>query len=138
VNLEARDLWHARPVFFAKDAQSALSFYTDKLGCSLDWNYEHEGRAFVFQVNLHGIELIVNQVEDWTEARPGHGRIFIGLDDDQVQGFWEHLKKHSIETTVKHWGEPTVAIYDLDGNELFFWLSEQEREKLRAGMDSAA
>ena len=86
----------------------------------------------MFQVNLHGVQLIVNQVEDWTETRAGHGRLFIGLEDDQVDGFRQHLEKHSIETTVKHWGEPTIVIHDLDGNELFFWLSEREREMLRA------
>jgi hypothetical protein len=69
-------------------------------------------------------------VEGWTEARPGHGRVFIGLDDDQVEGFRRHLEKHSIETTVRQWGEPTVVIHDLDGNEIFFWLSKSEREKM--------
>ena len=138
MNVEAKDQWHARPVFFVSDAQRALKFYTEKLGCSLDWNHEHEGRAFVFQVSLHGVALIVNEIEGWTEARAGHGRIFVGLDDDQVDGFWRYLEKHGIETTVRHWGEPTVVIHDLDGNELFFWLSEAEREKLRSKVGGGA
>ena len=128
--------WHARTVFFVSDAERSLHFYTMQLGCSLDWNYEHEGRPFVFQVSLNGFQLILNQVEDWTKTRAGHGRVFIGLDDDQVAGFQAHLDAHSIETTVFSWGEPTIVIHDPDGNELFFWLSEKEREKLRAEISS--
>ena len=131
---EPTDRWSARPVFFVTDAERALSFYREKLGCSLDWNHEHEGRAFVFQVNLRGVALIVNQIEGPTEARAGHGRVFIGLEDDQVAGFWRHLEKHLIEITLTRWGEPTIVIEDLDGNEIFFWLSEEEREKLRRRM----
>jgi len=124
---------HARTVFFVKEAQRSLSFYTETLGFSLDWNYEHEGRAFVCQVSLLGIQLILNQTEDWTKDRPGHGRVFIGLDDDQIECFRQHIEKHSIETTVTQWGEPTIAIRDPDGNELFFWLSDEERAALEIG-----
>lgn len=131
MNSGAKDLWYPRAVFFVKDAERSLSFYTEKLGSTLDWNYEQDGQPFVFQVNLNGVELIVNQVDGRTDARAGHGRIFVGLEDDQVEGFWRHLEKHAIERSVVLWGAPTIAVYDLDGNELFFWLSETEREKLR-------
>ena len=123
--------WHARTVFFARDAPRALRFYTEQLGFQLDWNYEHEGRAFVFQVSLKGLEIIVNQAEDPTRDKAGRGRVFVGLDDSQVAEFQRHIEQHSIDTAVVHWGEPTIAITDPDGNELFFWLSEDERSKLR-------
>ena len=74
------DNFYARSVFFVKDAEASLAFYTQALGFKLDWNYQEEGRAFVFQVGLFGFELIVNQIEDWTKERAGHGRVFIGLD----------------------------------------------------------
>jgi catechol 2,3-dioxygenase-like lactoylglutathione lyase family enzyme len=129
---EANKLWYPRAVLFVRNAQRSLRFYTEKLGRSLDWNYEQDGRAFVFQFNLNGVEFIVNQINDSSDTRAGHGRIFIGLADDQVEGFWRYMKEHGIETTVVFWGEHTVAIYDLDGNEVLFWLSECEREKLRS------
>ena len=56
--------------------------YTDAPGFTLDWNHQEQGRAFVFQVSLFGFQLILNQTEPWTENRAGHGRVFIGLDDD--------------------------------------------------------
>ena len=131
------DKFYARSVFFVKDAERSLSFYTETLGFSLDWNYQQEGRAFVFQVSLLGFELILNQTETWTKDRPGHGRVFIGLEDDQVDEFRQHIEDKGIETTVLQWGSPTVVIRDLDQNELFFWLPESERAKLQADVGAA-
>ena len=122
----------SRSVFFVKDAERSLRFYTDKLGFTLDWNHQEDARAFVFQVSLFGFQLILNQEEDWTVGRAGHGRVFIGLDQDQVEPFRRHLRNKGIETAVLHWGAPTLAIRDMDGNELFFWLPESERASLEA------
>jgi catechol 2,3-dioxygenase-like lactoylglutathione lyase family enzyme len=128
---------YARSVFFVKDAERSLRFYRDTLGFSLDWNYEEEGRAYVFQVSLLGFELILNQTGPSTEDRAGHGRLFIGLDDDQVDAFRKHIEENGIKTTVRDWGNPTLVIGDLDENELFFWLRESERATLQAQLESA-
>jgi catechol 2,3-dioxygenase-like lactoylglutathione lyase family enzyme len=123
---------YARTVFFAKDAERALKFYTETLGFAMDWNYQEQGRACVFQVSLLGFELILNQTGPATEARAGHGRLFIGLEDDQAAAFRKHIEEKSIQTTVVDWGNPTLVIRDLDENELFFWLPERERANLQA------
>ena len=115
-----------------KDAERSLKFYTETLGFSLDWNYQEEGRAYVFQVSLLGFELILNQTEPETEDRAGHGRLFIGLEDDQANAFRQHVEEKSIKTTSFQWGKPTLVIRDLDENELFFWLPESERASLQA------
>jgi hypothetical protein len=57
--------------------------------------------------------------------------VFIGLDDDQVPAFRKHIEEKKIKTTIEAWGNPTIVIRDLDGNELFFWLPERERAKLQ-------
>jgi catechol 2,3-dioxygenase-like lactoylglutathione lyase family enzyme len=44
------DNLYARSVFFVKDAELPLKFYTEILGFSLDWNYKEQYRAFVFEV----------------------------------------------------------------------------------------
>jgi catechol 2,3-dioxygenase-like lactoylglutathione lyase family enzyme len=121
-----------RSVFFVKDAESALNFYTGELGFALDWNHQEQGKTFVFQVSLFGFQLILNQTESWTDDRAGHGRVFIGLDEEQVAPFRRHLTEKHIKTTVTHWGAPTLVIRDLDENELFFWLPESERAGLEA------
>jgi catechol 2,3-dioxygenase-like lactoylglutathione lyase family enzyme len=128
---------YARSVFFVKDAECSLKFYTETLGFSLDWNYKEAGRAYVFQVNLLGFELILNQTGPATEDRAGHGRLFVGLEKDQVDAFRKHIKEKNIKTTVVDWGNPTLVIRDLDENELFFWLPESDRATLQAQLSDA-
>jgi catechol 2,3-dioxygenase-like lactoylglutathione lyase family enzyme len=123
---------YARSVFFVQDAERALRFYTDTLGFMLDWNHQEQGRAFVFQVSLLGFQLILNQTEPWTQSRAGHGRVFIGIDDDQVEPFRRHLREKRIKGTMLNWGAPTLVIRDLDENELFIWLPESEQASLEA------
>jgi|SRR5215831_4344097 len=129
--------FYARSVFFVKDAERSLRFYTETLGFSLDWNYKEAGKAYVFQVGLFGFELILNQTESSTADRAGHGRLFIGLDDDQIDAFRKHIEQKSIKTTVVQWGNPTLVIRDLDGNELFYWLPASERAGLQAQLAGA-
>ena len=124
------DNFYARTVFFVKDGEASLAFYTQTLGFTLDWNHQVEGKAFVFQVSLFGFELILNQIEDWTKDRPGHGRVFLGLESDQAASLHEHIREKNITTTVFQWGNPTLVIRDVDGNELFFWLPQSELTSL--------
>jgi catechol 2,3-dioxygenase-like lactoylglutathione lyase family enzyme len=123
---------YARSVFFVKDAERSLRFYTETLGFSLEWNHQEQGRAYVFEVSLLGFQLILNQAGPGTAERAGHGRLFIGLDDDQVEAFRNHIKEKGIKPTVVEWGAPTLVIRDLDENELFFWLPASERTSLPA------
>jgi len=128
---------YARSVFFVKDAERSLRFYTETLGFSLEWNYQEQGRAYVFEVSLLGFQLILNQTELGTSERAGHGRVFIGLEDDQVAAFRQHIEEKGIQTTVIQWGAPTLVIRDLDENELFFWLPGSERASLQAQLAGA-
>jgi len=119
----------ARPVFFVQDTPRAMEFYTRNLGFTLDWTHEENGRPYVVQVSLFGLQIILNQKETPADDRPGHGRIFIGLDDDQSATILNHVQTKGITVTYTHWGAPTMAIYDLDRNEIYFWLSDAERAK---------
>ena len=125
--------FYARSVFFVKDAEAALAFYTKNLGFDLDWNHQYEGRAWVFEVSLHGFCLILNQVWDDTKGREGHGRAFIGLEPDQEQALYEHIRAKGIQVWRDDWGKPTLVIKDMDGNELFFW-AESALAKLESEM----
>jgi catechol 2,3-dioxygenase-like lactoylglutathione lyase family enzyme len=129
------DAFQARTVFFVRDTPGALAFYTGALGFTQDWAYEEQGRPLVAQVSLHGMAIILNQQEGPADTRAGHGRLFVGLDDAQTVEFLKYIQVRKIEATYTEWGEPTLAIPDLDGNELFFWLSDSERAKLRAAQE---
>jgi hypothetical protein len=65
--------------------------------------------------------LILNEVDEQTQTRAGHGRVFIGLEDDQIGPLLEHLAANGIRAERRDWGQPTLVIRDLDANELFFW-----------------
>ena len=120
---------YGRSVFFVRDAERALRYYTDTLGFSVDWNHREQGSTHVFQVSLLGFELILNQTELRTENRAGHGRVFIGLDHEQAHELRRHIENRKIQTAVVQWGNPTLVIRDLDENELFFWLPEGELDE---------
>ncbi|MBX3147723.1 MAG: VOC family protein [Gemmatimonadales bacterium] len=109
---------YARAVFFVTDADRSRRYYTERLGFSLDWD-SNDG---VFQVSLLGFELILNQTGDQTRARAGHGRVFVGLEDDQGEPVRQHFIAHGIQTDRVEWGRPTLRLRDEDGNEIFFWL----------------
>ena len=113
---------YARSVFFVADAERSQRFYTEQLGFRLDW----DSKDGVFQVSLFGFELILNEVEDRTRTRAGHGRVFIGLDDDQGEPLRKHITDKGIETLRVEWGRPTLVIRDVDANELFFWLPHDD------------
>jgi catechol 2,3-dioxygenase-like lactoylglutathione lyase family enzyme len=125
--------FYARAVFFVKDAEEALAFYTQTLGFTVDWNSQHEGRAWVFQVSLFGFELILNQGDGATEYQVGHGRVFIGLEDDQAPPLLEHIRERRLKVTRVDWGRPTLVIRDPDGNELYFWIPESEWVNVQLG-----
>ena len=118
--------FYARSVFFVADAERSLHYYEQQLGFAVDWNYQEEGRTWVCQVSLFGFELILNQTDVRHRTRSGQGRVFIGLDDDQVEPFRKHILAKSIATERVDWGRPTLVIKDLDDNELFFWMPHDD------------
>jgi catechol 2,3-dioxygenase-like lactoylglutathione lyase family enzyme len=132
-----RDL-DARPVFFVQDTPRAMEFYTQVLGFNLDWTHEENGRPYVVQVSLFGLQIILNQEESPADDRAGHGRIFIGLDDEQSAVVLQHVRSMGISAEYTQWGAPTMAIYDLDRNEIYFWLSDTERVKWHEAHAGAA
>ena len=117
---------YARTVFFVADAERSLRFYTEELGFSIDW----DSKDGVCQVSLFGFELIINEVEERTRSRAGHGRAFIGLGDDQAEPRCKHIADKGIPTLRVDWGRPTLVIRDLDANELFIWLPNDDFSKL--------
>ena len=112
---------YARAVFFVENAERSLRFYVEQLCFSEDWSYQEEGRVYVCQVSLFGFELILNEIDDQTQPRAGHGRVFIGLEDDQIEPVHKHIAANGIQVERRDWGKPTLVIRDLDANELFFW-----------------
>jgi hypothetical protein len=112
---------YARAVFFVENAARSQTYYVQQLGFSEDWSHQEEGHVYVCQVSLFGFELILNEVNEQTQTRAGHGRVFIGLEDDQIEPVHKHIAANGIRTERRDWGQPTLVIRDLDANELFLW-----------------
>jgi len=108
--------WYSRPVFFVKDAESSIIFFREKLGFSLDWNYQEGGSAYVCQVSRSGFELILAE----NKSRAGNGRVFIALDSEQEKALRKEIGEKGIEARDSYWGMPIIEILDPDRNELFF------------------
>lgn len=125
---------YARTVFFVSDAERARRFYTDQLGFALDWD-SNDG---VFQVSLLGFELILNQVGNETQSGAGQGRLFIGLEEEQVGPFRTHLAAKGIRPHRVEWGRPTLVVSDPDGNELLFWLPHDDFSNIELEQRSAS
>ncbi|HTQ98499.1 MAG TPA: glyoxalase superfamily protein [Candidatus Acidoferrum sp.] len=121
--------FYVRTVFFVRDTVRAMEYYTNTLGFHLDWVHKERDVPYVVQVSLLGMEIILNQAEHPELDRPGHGRLYVGLDEAQTTALQQHIQQHGIAAEYTHWGAPTLIIFDLDKNELFFWLSDAERAK---------
>ena len=93
-----------------------MEFFTRKLGFSLDWNHQEEGRAYICQVSRSGFELILAQ----DEVKAGNGRVFISLDSEQEKALRKEIEERRFEASDSRWGMPIIQILDLDKNELFF------------------
>lgn len=124
---------YARTVFFVEDAERSLRFYTEQLGFTEDWNYREEGRTFVCQVSLFGFELILNEVYNATRPRAGHGRVFIGLEEEQLELLRHHIVSRGIQTRRIDWGRPTLVVQDVDENELLFWMPRDDLTGFETG-----
>jgi catechol 2,3-dioxygenase-like lactoylglutathione lyase family enzyme len=69
--------WFARPVLHVSSVEASLRFYVDRLGFTVPWRFEHDGRVFVAQVDRQGCALIL--AEQWPE-KVGKGLMFISLN----------------------------------------------------------
>src|SRR5258707_15352029 len=69
--------WFARPVFSVTDVEASLRFYVDRLGFTIPWRFDEDGKAYVAQVDRQGCAVIL--AKTWPE-KGGEGLIFISLN----------------------------------------------------------
>jgi catechol 2,3-dioxygenase-like lactoylglutathione lyase family enzyme len=69
--------WFARPVLHVSSVEASIRFYVDRLGFTVAWRYEEDGRAFVAQVDRGSCALIFS--DQWPE-KVGKGLMFISLN----------------------------------------------------------
>ena len=118
--------WFARPVLHVSSVEASLRFYMDRLGFTVPWRYEEDGRARVAQVDRRGCALILS--DQWPE-NAGKGLMFISLNVDPltheaevaaVDALRAELKARGVAVKDGHWGYRVLVVEDPDGNQLYF------------------
>jgi catechol 2,3-dioxygenase-like lactoylglutathione lyase family enzyme len=118
--------WFARPVLHVSDVEASLRFYVERLGFTVPWRYEEEGRVRVAEVDRSGCALILSQ--QWPE-KVGKGLMFISLNVEPqtreaelaaVDALRAELETRDITVKDGHWGYRVLVVEDPDGNQLYF------------------
>jgi catechol 2,3-dioxygenase-like lactoylglutathione lyase family enzyme len=109
--------WDARPVFFVKDVERSLAFYTDQLGFTETNRYAQDGKVLVGGVQREGCVLLLNCQQS---QKNGHARYWILLGLDDYQALRHELEGKGVAVKDGWWGFDTMIVEDPDGNELYF------------------
>ncbi len=108
--------WYSRPVFFVTDMKKACDFYCDVMGFKEAWSHEEEGNKIAAQMTRGSCEIILNV----NSERAGNSRLFIALEEEELEVLQKEIVEKSIESKRSFWGYPVIEIKDPDGNELLF------------------
>lgn len=118
--------WFARPVLHVADVEAALRFYVDKLGFTIPWRFDEDGRASVAQADRQGCSLIL--CNHWPE-KVGKGLMFISLNVEPptheaataaLDALRAELEAKDAPVRDGSWGYRLLVVDDPDGNQLFF------------------
>jgi catechol 2,3-dioxygenase-like lactoylglutathione lyase family enzyme len=118
--------WFARPIINVKDVEASLRFYTEKLGFSIPWHYDEDGKAYVAQVDRQGCSLIL--AKTWPE-KVGKGLMFISLNVEPetreaataaLDALRGELEGRGVRVNDGSWGYRLLVVDDPDGNQLLF------------------
>ena len=118
--------WFARPVLHVSSVEASLRFYVDRLGFTVAWRYEEDGRARVAQVDRGSCALICS--DQWPE-KVGKGLMFMSLNvapetrEAAVAALEElrvELEGRGASVRDGWWGYKLLIVEDPDGNQLFF------------------
>ena len=118
--------WFARPVLHVSNVEASLRFYVERLGFTIAWRFEEDGRVRVAEVDRGKCELILS--DQWP-AKVGKGLMFISLNvepfsrDAEIAALDElriELEDRGAHVKDGHWGYKLLVVDDPDGNQLFF------------------
>lgn len=118
--------WFARPVLHVSSVEASLRYYVDRLGFTVAWRYEEDGRARVAQAERGGCALIFS--DQWPH-KVGKGLMFISLNVEPetheaaveaLDSLRAEFEARGVVVRDGQWGYRVLVIEDLDGNELFF------------------
>jgi catechol 2,3-dioxygenase-like lactoylglutathione lyase family enzyme len=108
------------------NVEASLVFYVERLGFTVAWRHEEQGRPVVAQVDRDGCALIL--ASTWAQ-KAGNGTMFISLNTEQntreaqaaaLDALRAELTTRGATVVDGTWGYRVVAVADPDGNTLLF------------------
>ena len=127
--------WFARPVLHVSSVEASLRFYVDRLGFTVPWRVESDGRTDVAQVDRQGCALIL--CEHWPE-KVGKGLMFISLNVEPetreaefaaLDALRAELEARGVQVKDGVWGYRLLVVDDPDGNQLFFNYPNEPQDR---------
>ena len=118
--------WYARPVLHVSSVEASLTFYVDRLGFTVAWRYEENGRTRVAQADRGSCALIFS--DQWPE-KVGKALMFISLNVEPetreaavaaLDALRAELEGRGVDVKDGDWGYRVLVVVDPDGNWLFF------------------
>ncbi len=118
--------WFARPVLHVSNVEASLRFYVDRLGFTVAWRFEEDGRVQVAAVGRQGCSLIL--CDHWPD-KVGKGLMFVSLNVEPhsreaaaaaVDALRGELEGRGVTVEDGRWGYRLLVVADPDGNQLFF------------------
>jgi len=118
--------WFARPVLHVSSVDASLRFYVERLGFTVAWRYDEDGRTRVAQVDRESCALIFS--DQWPE-KIGKSLMFISLNVEPetreaavaaLDALRREFESRGAPVKDGHWGYKVLVIEDLDRNQLFF------------------
>ena len=128
--------WFARPVLHVASVEASLRFYVDRLGFTVPWRVEADGRTDVAQVDRQGCALIL--CEHWPE-KVGKALMFVSLNVEPetheaavaaLDALRAELEGRGVVVKDGHWGYRLLVVEDLDANQLFFNYPNEPSESI--------
>jgi len=110
--------WVVSTLVFVRDVDTAIGFYVDGLGFTLNMRHEHEGTALVAGVS-HGKGCPLLLTCQWPD-RVGSTILYLAFGQDDFARLEADLRTTGVETKDGWWGDDLLIVTDPDGNQLYF------------------
>lgn len=111
------ETWDAGMVFFIGADGATVDFYVDKLGFTLNWRHDEDGRTYAAGVSRGNLSLLLHANNP---ERVGKGVLYFGFGPETFHGIRADLQAKGIPVKDGWWGTRLMIVEDPSGNQLWF------------------
>lgn len=113
----AMTTWSSSTIFFVSDAGAAADFYADKLGFTVNWRYDEDGRVPAAGVSRDDCSLLLNTQRP---DRVGKGTVYLAFGEAGHDAIRADLLAKGVALKDGWWGKRLMIVEDPDGNQIWF------------------